>query len=206
MINSPPPIPRSYEKYFYRLGRSRIGQGHGRDEKEEETLGNSSRGGGCNPSPEDRNASDERYLAPPDGRIHKLVSGVSLYGETPRLEGRQRGWGDRRGRFCYPTVLRHCVHDCTAAREGKRDRQRAACSLDAPMVREGGGGESQDSEEVARMGPPVGGRGSYKIQFQGCRFNTTHTAQIFHLLSTFRRYVGIRRAARRSCNGGVGAE
>lgn len=62
------------------------------------------------------------------------------------------------------------------------------------MVREGGGGESQDSEEVARMGP-VGGRGSYKIQFQGCRFNTTHTAQIFHLLSTFRRYVGIRWAA-----------
>lgn len=28
--------PRSYEKYFYRLGRSRIGQGHGRSEREEE--------------------------------------------------------------------------------------------------------------------------------------------------------------------------
>lgn len=51
-----------------------------------------------------------------------------------------------------------------------------------------------------RAGRAVGGRGSYKIQFQGCRFNTRHTAQIFHLLSTFRRYVGIRRNGR-LCNG-----
>ncbi|KAF7403054.1 hypothetical protein HZH66_005321 [Vespula vulgaris] len=36
------------------------------------------------------------------------------------------------------------------------------------------------------------GGSSYKIQFLGCRFNTTHTMRIFHLLSTFRWYVGIR--------------
>lgn len=42
---------------------------------------------GCNPL-KDRNISGERYLAPPNGQICKLVSGVSLYSKTPRLEGR----------------------------------------------------------------------------------------------------------------------
>lgn len=80
-------------------------------------------------------------------------------------------------------------------RETERERERGS------WIAEGVAGD-QDSEGVARAGPKAGwqrqgGEGSYKIQFQGCRFNTTHTAQIFHLLSTFRsRYVGIRRAAR----------
>lgn len=59
------------------------------------------RGTGMQPL-KDRNVSGERYLAPPNGQICKLVSGVSLYGKTPRLEGRG-GWRDRRGAVLLPT-------------------------------------------------------------------------------------------------------
>lgn len=72
-----------------------MGEAKGKKKKEGRNAGQRRRGVGCNPerdanlpSSKDRNASGERYLAPPDGRIRKLVSGVSLYGETPRLEGR----------------------------------------------------------------------------------------------------------------------
>lgn len=109
-----------------------------------------------------------------------------------------------------PAVLRRCVYDCAAvqvremekARKGEDredgNRMRAGCNEHRSK------GDGRVVEAGLRRGckrGPVGGRGSYKIQFQGCRFNTTHTAQIFHLLSTFRRYVGIRRAVCGSCNG-----
>lgn len=69
-------------------------EGEKRKKKRRATAAAARRGGSASEGdatpPKDRNASGERYLAPPDGRIRKLVSGVSLYGETPRLEGRWR--------------------------------------------------------------------------------------------------------------------
>lgn len=71
------------------------------------------------------------------------------------------------GRFCYPAVLRHCVYDCAAAREGKRDTgEKAACNLDAPRANGGGAGESQNSEGVARVGPSMAGV-AIKYNFRG---------------------------------------
>lgn len=96
--------PRSHGKYFYRLGRSRArraGRGmRAKIKRKREKCGTMAPrgcigGGNAVCTPKDRNASSERYFAPPNGRICKLVSGVSLYGETPRLEGRRRREGGR---------------------------------------------------------------------------------------------------------------
>lgn len=122
-------------------------------------------------------------------------------------------WG-RKGWLCSPPYCDVVYTNCAAVRErqegaervrgeGGREREQDASSVQrAQMERSGGnGGGSGVRRGCAREGYPVRGRGSYKIQFQGCRFNTTHTAQIFHLLSTFRRYVGIHRAVSGLCNG-----
>lgn len=104
--------------------------------KKEGTLGNNGRGGASSEGdatpPKDRNASGERYLAPPDGRIRKLVSGISLYGETPRLEGREARVGYGReiegGGFAtlpYCDIVYTIVQLRARERETRRERHAA---------------------------------------------------------------------------------
>lgn len=123
--------------------------------------------------------------------------------------------GGRRGtRVLLPRcTATFCVRLCSCKREREREEERKREEKrDATRTQRVSRSSERQTGRVKkgtvrtpkglreRAGRAVGGKGSYKIQFQGCRFNTRHTAQIFHLLSTFRRYVGIRRNGR-LCNG-----
>lgn len=156
---------RSREKYFYRLGRSRVEESAKKREREKESdrgvagLRRGRKGEGVTgmQALKDRNVSGERYLAPPNGQICKLVPGVSLYGKTPRLEGR-RGPKEGEGGGFATAVLRRCVYDCTAVREEDREPTRETERERGTRIAEGVAGD-QDSEGVARAGPKEGWRG-----------------------------------------------
>lgn len=68
----------------------------------------------------------------------------------------------------YCDIVYTIVQLRASERETRREREResAACNLDAPRANGGGDGASQDSEGVARVGPSVAGV-AIKYNFRG---------------------------------------
>jgi len=84
-------------------------------------------------TPKDENARGERYLALPNGRICKLLSGVSLYDET---EGAGRGAVLPVAAVLPPFALRAIVR--LQSREKERERKRNAEHRGATRDKRGG--------------------------------------------------------------------